>query len=942
MRVLLLGPLTVVDGDTERPVRSARQGAVLATLALHVGQVCPRSRLVDAVWGGKAPATARNALQVHVSALRRLLGATALHTVGDGYRLDLPGQEVDVIRFADLVRLGSVALADGQHAEAARLLRSALALWRGEPFEELGTPLFEAEWERLRQLRLAATLARLDADLALGRHLMVVEELAALATDHPYDEGVAARRMLALYRSGRQAEALQVYDTMLRLLRRELGIDTGPALRTLHQQVLRQESDLEREPTTSGTAWRIPIEPGSGGLVGREALLTRLQSRLPDAKVHTLVGPSGVGKTRLATELGIRCQFHFPGGAVLVRAAGVTGLDPLLDLLLEAVDAGHDPPAGGKGRRQLLTRAEALIVLDDLDPDPSLRASLAELVAESAATFVVTAPRPTGIPGEQITSVPPLAPDQAAELLLARATASGAELDTADEATRRLAVRCAELVDGFPIAIELMAPFAVTGLADLLAMLSRWDQGRGHDPLRVSFESSLDRLGDTEIALVDLLCSAGGGVDAEVLVAAGLDSVVAPLVRDGLVRRELGPHGAALYAVVSHVGRHVLETRDEERDRRSARVMLQALAEVAGTPRQFLPMMIPCSDRARMLVAMEPVLTRAVADAATRELDPELLEAAVRLALLLPELHFSRYGVAPPPGRGRWLIEHPQLPAPRRVDLLLGLAMELGYDQRRDAALQALSEALTLAEDLRDPGRLAQVLANRVAVRLMTGAAADEVEDDARAAIRAAEAAGGDDVLAGTLTLLYPHRDSPPDLADAMQRAAHHARLSGHRGLLFLGLANLAFWELDCGRAAHAEVHAREAQVIAEANQNRGALTAAAALADSAHAQAGGTTLAAIVSQLELAWARPELRTVTDGLLRLAAGTRARDEGLARRFLGAYDAVLVAGGLSATASEETFVETWLADLVPAPAARPLAELLPALIRDVRALSDRAG
>lgn len=932
MLVLLLGPVSVVDGPRVHSFASGRQAALLARLALAEGRPVTRDALVDAVWGDAPPATSRNTLQVHASALRRRVGHGHVCATGDGYRWQ-GSLEVDGVRFSDLVRDGTQAHADGRYADAARLLRSALALWRGEPFNGLTSTWFEAERERLRRLRLTATLARLDADLALGRHLMLVDELSALATEHPYDEGVVARRMLALYRSGRQTEALHVYDAMRRLLRDELGVDTGPQLRTLHGQVLRQDPDLERERVRSVLSWRIPLDHRLGPLVGRDALVARLDAELPLARVHALVGPSGVGKTRLATQLGVRAQARYPDGATLVPAADINAINPLVDRLLAAV-AGDEPAPGTPAeRRHVVESAEALVILDDLNPNPQLLRDLDALVAAGRSTFVTTSTRPPGLAGEYITGVAPLALPDAGRLLLARARRAGADLPD-DEETRVRAERCGELLDGFPLAVELVAPLAVGGLVDLVASLERRLLHDTVDPLQVSFASSLSRLDPSEAALLDLLSSAAGPVDAELVADVGLAGSLPGLVRDGLVRQSMGTHGAGVYAVVRHVGAYVRATRGDRRDRVSRGRLIDALAELVGPVGPYLPMLLPSPPRARRLVMLEPAAVQAVADA--RRLGRA--GAAAGLALLLPELHFSRHGVAPPPGRSAWLIDDPATGPEGRVDLLLSHCVELLYDNQPRQALAACDRALVIVDALDDPARRAQVLAHRVTILTEAGpvgGSEDDQHDLARRAIRAAEAAGAADVLAGTLMLLYPLPGTPDDLQGTLARAVIEARSARHAGLLSISLANLALWELSRGDAEGAALHAREALAIAEDLHNRASVALMRATTQAAEALAGtGTALADVSVALAAAWERRETRTASDCLLKLAAGgLRQRGPEVAGRCLGIYRAVLEMEGLAANEVEAAFIAQWLDGVQPTPTTAPLREAVPCLVRE---------
>ncbi len=943
MQVLLLGPVTVVHGERALTLRSARQASLLAALALDVGRPISRHRLIDAVWGEDPPATARNTLQVHVSSLRRVIGPEALEAVGDGYRLRGTREEVDVLRFADLVRQGLEAGAAGRHDEGSRLLRSALVLWRGDPLSGVDDTAgsFDAPRDRLRQLRLTASLARLDADLSLGRHLMLADELNALAAEYPYDENVAARQMLTHYRSGRQSDALAVYHAIVRLLRTDLGIDAGQDLRSLHHQILRHDQRLDRDLARATQSWRIPLDHTRGPIIGREALLAGLDRRMHTSRVHTLVGPSGIGKTRLAVELAVRSEDRFPDGAALVSADGLTSVQSLVDRLLDVVVRDPLVTHPGTGLRGLVEEARALVILDDLVPTPELRVELDAFIASCRSTFLATSARPTGLAGEQVTGVPPLDDGAAAELLLQRARSAGADLAD-DEPTRRAAERCARLVDGLPLAIELVAPLAVSGLRELGdTLLRRRDAGGAGGGVAVSFASSLQRLEPDEIELLDLLVSAGAPVDAELVAEAALEGALAALVRDGLVVRTVGTHGSGLFTALGQVRAHRNRTRGSERDLASRRLFVLTAARTVGRPSQYLPMGIASPARARRLVALEPALANAVHTAA----DLALADEAADIAVLLPELSFSSTGVAPRPGRSLWILDHPSLSPERRVDLLLGLSVEYQYDGQPERAVEASTEALRLVHDLHDPGRLAQVLAHRVSIELGTGLRLGSVDGTAREAVRAAEEHGGDDVLAGTLLLLYPTRHTSPDLLATLPRAVAAARRAGHAGLLTLALANHAAWDLDRGDPESAVVHAREAAALAEALHNRAAETIMRGTLQTAEALSGtGTGLSAVAAIVALSWERLETRTVTDALLKLAAGARRhRPDDLAGRCLGLYRALLVREAIAPIASEEVFAEQWLAGLEPVPPTRPLAEAVPALVRELTdELAPQAG
>jgi YVTN family beta-propeller protein len=248
----ILGPLEVeVDGRV-LPLGGAKQRALLALLLLHANQVVPRDRLIDDLWGDRAPETAATALQGYVSALRKTLGAERIVTRAPGYLLAVDPGSVDLGRFERLVREGRAAFAADDADDASRTLSEALALWRGPPLADLNSMSFAyAEGLRLEQLRLAALEERIEAELALGRHADVVPDLEALVAQHPLREKLRGQLMVALYRCGRQPEALRVYQEARRLLVGELGLEPGPALRRLEQAILNQDPALEAPPAAT-------------------------------------------------------------------------------------------------------------------------------------------------------------------------------------------------------------------------------------------------------------------------------------------------------------------------------------------------------------------------------------------------------------------------------------------------------------------------------------------------------------------------------------------------------------------------------------------------------------------------------------------------------------------------------------------------------------------
>ena len=250
MEIRFLGPFDVLGAEQPISVGGGRQRALLAVLALHADEVVPVGRLIDELWPADPPDSALNTLQVYVSRLRKALrpangeGEAILFEHG-GYRLDLSHDAIDSHRFRALVEEGEQRARVGHAEEAANTFREALALWRGPALADfVYEPFAQAEIARLDELRLTATEARIDADLECGRHAALVPELEALVSEHPHREGFRRELMLALYRSGRQGDALEVYTDTRATLDAELGIDPTPGLRELQHAILRQDPAL--------------------------------------------------------------------------------------------------------------------------------------------------------------------------------------------------------------------------------------------------------------------------------------------------------------------------------------------------------------------------------------------------------------------------------------------------------------------------------------------------------------------------------------------------------------------------------------------------------------------------------------------------------------------------------------------------------------------------
>jgi DNA-binding SARP family transcriptional activator len=310
----ILGPIEVEGGEGPIQLGGKKQRALLALLLLRANEVVSSGRLVDLLWPEAPPADAGKALQIHVSRLRRALGSEhALRTRPGGYLLEVDPERFDLPRFEERAATGRRLLAAGDAPAARRAFADALALWRGAPLAELASePFAQAEIGRLEDLHAAAIEDRIDADLTLGRHAQLVGELEALVGRYPLRDRLRGQLMLALYRCGRQAEALQTYRDARRTLVEELGIEPGKPLQELEQAILRQDASLDAAAQTAPDAPR-PGRRAAGLFVGRERELAELRAALEDAaagrgRLFLVSGESGIGKTRLADEVASRAK----------------------------------------------------------------------------------------------------------------------------------------------------------------------------------------------------------------------------------------------------------------------------------------------------------------------------------------------------------------------------------------------------------------------------------------------------------------------------------------------------------------------------------------------------------------------------------------------------------------------------------------------------------
>jgi predicted ATPase/DNA-binding SARP family transcriptional activator len=564
----LLGPVEVVGEGGALALGGPKQRALLAELLLRRGSAVPRERLVDALWGDKPPASAISSLQVYVHGLRRAVGPDRFETRGNAYRVCLEPEELDVARFERLL----AEARDAPPAHAEELLASALALWRGDALADLGDSPVRAAASALEDLRLQALELRADARLALGEHREVVAELEELVAAEPYRERFREQLVLALYRSGRQQDALDAYQDARRTLD-ELGVEPGPSLRELERAILRQDPSLDFQATPEAPPLRLPTPPTA--LVGRRLELTAVEAilRREDVRLVTLTGPGGTGKTRLALAVAEHLAPEVRGGAAFVDLSSIRDAELILPTIGQAIGVADTHEVEAR-----LASSSILLVLDNLE---QLAAEAAPLVARLLANaprlrVLATSRVPLRVSGEHEYSVPPLPLAESVALFAERARA----IDPAfvlDDTVERI---CARL-DGLPLAIELAAARVRT--LPLAALEQRLDRaldvlvGGARDlpsrqqTLRATLDWSYSLLdADAQKLLTQLAVFAGGFGLADVEAVLGQDPVepLSALVEAGIVRRR--DDRFTLLETVREYALDQLEDPDEVRGRHLA------------------------------------------------------------------------------------------------------------------------------------------------------------------------------------------------------------------------------------------------------------------------------------------------------------------------------------------------------------------------------------
>lgn len=685
---------------------------VLAILLLRANEVVSSDRLVEELWAGAPPASAAKGLHVHVSRLRRALagshpdpGGERLVTAAGGYLLRVAPDELDVQRCQQLIGEGRSLLAAGQPDQALAALSGAVELWRGDVLADFQYDAFaQAEIARLGELRAAALEERTAVEMLLGRDAQVLGELERLVRDYPYRERLRGQLMLALYRTGRQAEALAAYRAARSALVDELGIEPSVELRQLHEAILAQDRALLQTdpgqpapPAGAATDERAPghvhLPVQATPLIGRERELAELMTLADSHRLITLTGTGGTGKTRLGLAFAAGLANRYPDGVWWVPLAMVSEARLVPAAIAAVLGDIADLPMYLRGRALLL-------VLDNFEQVIEAARAVAELLSGAPGCgVIVTSRERLGVAAEQEYPVAPLSPHAAVELFTARAR----QVEPGYEPGAEIDAIC-ERLDRLPLALELAATRVkllseqqlLTRLEQRLPLLAggRRDLPRRHSTMRATIAWSYDLLTLPEQRLFTRLAVFVGGFEleaAEQICDADLDAM------QSLIDKSLVRHGDNGRLFLLHTTReYALEQfdssdeRDEIRARHARWYFALGVADGDG-PREGTDDLIRLrQDATNIGLALAWALDHDIA-------------AALPLAdvLFTPWLGAGRIRELE-----RWyeraLADPTALSPGDRAKALAGLGRALLFLERLDQARAALIEALTLYRDAGD------------------------------------------------------------------------------------------------------------------------------------------------------------------------------------------------------------------------------------------------
>ena len=838
MEVRVLGPLELVIDNGPVPL-PAKQRRLLAALLIRVGETRSADVLIDSVWGEAPPASASGLLQVYVSQLRKALPAPArIATFDSGYALSLGEASLDAAEFERLLREGKEAMSDGNPALAASVLGRALGLWRGQAYGELAYEEFvRAEAERLEELRLVCLEARLEAGLALGQQDDLLPELQSLALAHPLRERVQAQLMLALYRCGRQTEALDLFRELRRRLHEELGLEPGSELRELQRRI------LEHDPTLAVPGSRIerlavlPAPPNA--LLGRERELDQLRQLLLRERVRLIVltGAGGSGKTRLALEAARQTSASFANGACFVDLAPLRNPKLVPRAIMSALAIEQASTDALETLRAAVARRELLVVLDNAEHLQAAAPIYTELLAQAPRlALLVTSRVVLHLSGEHVYPVEPLAAEAARALFRERAREAEPRFQATIGDERTIEQICTRL-DGLPLAIELAAAHIRTltptelleRLEPRLPLLAGGprDLPARQQTLRATLVWSYDLLAEDEQRdLARLAVFAGGcSLEAAEAVCGTRHETLAALVDHNLLQHKATPNGSR-YTMLETIHEYALERLEETPEanaikRRHAEFFLRVAQTANLNPGKLAPggqhLAVANAEQDNVRAA----LTWALTDGS--------IELALRLAIAM-----DMFWTANDPREGiRWfaaLLEHrgAEAVAPElRAHALRGYGSSFAISGDNDAAERLWEQSLALFEELGDEHGRAVLLHRLGDLAMWKG----DLER-ARALVEESQAIHerndnrlernfGVAQTVGTLGAIARDAGEQQRAAELIEQSAAMGREVGVPWWESGMLAELAWLSLQAGRVDDAESSARQSLALAEEIRDR-------------------------------------------------------------------------------------------------------------------------